>query len=214
MCIRDSIIPCPRIDMDDCSSREIEALIGDGCNAIKFIRPAAPYGEERYWPFYEKLETLGKTAVFHTGYLGGRRREDRPVQMENMRAAQIEVISRRFPDLKILMSHFSNPWWEEAWKVMWTKPNVYADLSGGTAYQRPMDMWVDMFAPNGKLIESAIRKLVFASDWVHFSGVRTEPAVHKIAFHDALFDRLGLSEDLRDLVNRRNARMLYGLDGR
>jgi predicted TIM-barrel fold metal-dependent hydrolase len=208
----DFVIPCPRIDMDDCSSREIEEIIKSGCNAIKFIRPAAPYGDERYWKLYEKMESLGKTAVFHTGYLGGHKREDRPVHMEHMRAAQIEVVSRRFPDLKILMSHFSNPWWEEAWKIMWTKPNVYADLSGGTALRRSVAMWAEMFAPEGKLIEAAIRKLVFASDWVHFGGEAPEPWTETMEFYDAIFDRIHLSEDLRDVVNQGNARKLYGLE--
>ena len=212
----DFIIPCARINMDDSSGKEIEECIAAGCPAIKFIRPAAPYSDERYWPLYAKLEELGKTAVFHTGYLGfGKgKREDRPVHMEYMRAAQIDVISRRFPDMRILMSHFSNPWWEEAWKIMWTKPNVYADLSGGTAINRSLLMWSEMFAPNGELMEDSIRKLLYAADTFFFRPRQTAERWHPkhVAFHEKLYDRIGLSDELRELVNRGNARMLFGLD--
>jgi predicted TIM-barrel fold metal-dependent hydrolase len=110
----DFCIPVARIDIDRDGPDIVSRCIDAGCPGIKFIRPAAPYGDERYWPLYAKLEALGATAVFHTGYLGFHGREARPVHMEHMRAAQIDVVARRFPELKILMAHFSNPWWEEA----------------------------------------------------------------------------------------------------
>ncbi|MCW4019996.1 MAG: amidohydrolase [Candidatus Bathyarchaeota archaeon] len=207
----DFIIPVARINMDDAGAEEVEQCINAGCKGIKFIRPSAPYGDECYWPMYQKIEELNAAAVFHTGYLAFREREFRPVWMEHMRAAQIEVVARRFPDLKILMSHFSNPWWEEAWKVSWTRKNVYADLSGGTAIHRSMRMWTEMFAPDGKLLESSLKKLCFASDVKYFNGedFRFEPY---ITFYERLFDRLKLSEELRELVNRGNARVLFGLE--
>ncbi|MGQ9632380.1 MAG: amidohydrolase family protein [bacterium] len=213
----DFVIPVARVTMDAAGVKEVEDCIKAGCKGIKFIGPAAPYADERYWPMYEKLEELGVPAVFHTGYLAHREREDRPVWMEHMRAAQIEAISRRFPDLKILMAHFSNPWWEEAWKVSWTKKNVYADLSGGTAIHRSTRMWAEMFAPDGEILESSIRKLCFGSDVWYFregegspqEGFPFEPY---IAFYEKIFDRIGLSEELRDLVNRGNIRSIFGLD--
>jgi predicted TIM-barrel fold metal-dependent hydrolase len=206
----DFIIPVARINMDTAGAKEIEDCIEAGCKGIKFIRPAAPYGDERYWPLYEKLEEINVGAVFHTGYLVFRGREDHPVWMEHMRAAQVEVVARRFPDLKILMSHFSNPWWEEAWKVSWTRKNVFADLSGGTAINRSIRMWVEMFAPNGKLLESSIRKLCFGSDVGYFNeGIYSfEPY---ITFHEKIFDELGLSEELRKLINSDNIKALFNL---
>ena len=207
----DFIIPVARVVMDEAGVREIEECIEAGCKGIKFIRPAAPYGDERYWPMYETLEALGTLAVFHTGYLGFRQRESQPVRMEHMRAAQIDVIARRFPELKVLMAHFSNPWWEEAWKVSWSNKNVYADLSGGTALHRSTRMWAEMFAPDGQLLESSIRKLCFASDVRYFreGGFPFQPYM---TFYDRIFDAIGLSGELRELVNRGNARSIFGLD--
>ena len=208
----DFVVPVARVDMDAAGTREIEGAIKAGCRGIKFIRPGAPYGDERYWPLYEKSEELNAVAVFHTGYLGFRKREDRPVWMEHMRASQIEVVSRRFPDLKILMAHFSNPWWEEAWKVSWTRKNVYADLSGGTAIHRSTRMWAEMFAPDGELLESSIRKLCFGSD-VRYFREGEFPFEPYIGFYEKVFDRIALSDELRGLVNRGNIRSLFGLDG-
>jgi len=198
--------------MDAADAAEVERCVRAGCAGIKFIRPAAPYGDERYWPLYEALENMQKTAVFHTGYLGQREREPKPVWMEHMRPAQVEVVSRRFTGLPILMAHFGNPWWEEAWKVSWTKPNVYADLSGGTAIHRSLTMWAETFCPDGALLESSVRKLLFASDVRYFRD--DYPFEPYLAFYDRLYDRIGLSLELREVVNRGNARRLFGLDPR
>ncbi len=206
----DFVIPVVRVQMDAAGVREIEEAIAAGGKGIKFIRPAAPYGDERYWPLYDALERAGVPAIFHTGYLGFRQREERPVQMEYMRAAQVEVVSRRFPDLKILMSHYSNPWWDEAWKVSWTKDNVYADLSGGTAIHRSLNFWSDLFAPDGELFVPSIRKLCFGTD-VRYFRAGEYPFEPYITFHDKLFDRIGLSAALREQINRGNIRALLNL---
>jgi predicted TIM-barrel fold metal-dependent hydrolase len=207
----DFIIPVARVAMDAAGAGEVENCIRSGCKGIKFIRPAAPYGDERYWPLYARLEELGAPAVFHTGYLGFTGREARPVRIEHMRAAQIDVVARRFPDLTILMAHFSNPWWEEAWKVSWSNKNVYADLSGGTAINRSTRMWAEIWAPDGRLLESSVKKLCFGSDvrYFHEGEHRSEPYV---AFYDRIFDRIGLSRELRERVNLGNARAIFGLD--
>jgi len=207
----DFIIPVARVVMDAAGAKEVEDCIQAGCKGVKFIRPAAPYSDERYWPMYGQLAELGAPAVFHTGYLAFHEREDRPVRIEHMRAAQIDAIARRFPNLKILMSHFSNPWWEEAWKVSWSNKNVYADLSGGTAINRSTRMWAETFAPDGRLLESSIKKLCFGSDVRYFyeGEFRFEPYM---TFYDKIFDRIGLSEALREQVNRGNVRAIFGLD--
>jgi len=206
----DFIIPVARVDMNASGGKEVEECIRAGCKGVKFIRPFKPYGDKRYWPMYEKLEELNALAVFHTGYLYFSEREERPVWMEHMRAAQVEVVARRFPELKILMSHFSNPWWEEAWKVSWTTKNIYADLSGGTAIHRSTRMWAEMFAPDGVLLESSIRKLCFASDVMYFNE-GFFPFEPYITFYENIFNKIGLSKELRELVNRGNAKALFGL---
>ncbi len=205
----DFVIPVQRVDIDRCGVREIEEGLAAGCRGVKFIKPAAPYSDERYWPLYETLERRGAPAVFHTGYLMRfEPREERPVHIEHMRAMELCTLSRRFADLKILMAHFSNPWWEEAWKVCWSCPNIYADLSGGTAYRRAIRMWAEMFAPDGVLIDTSIAKLCFGTDGTYFNDApdRFPPFV---AFYERLFEAAKVPPALQEQVNRGNLRRLF-----
>jgi predicted TIM-barrel fold metal-dependent hydrolase len=207
----DFVVPVAFIEIDRASPNTISGCLSAGCRGVKFIRPDLPYGTRRYWRLYERLEDEGGTAVFHTGYLmKDERRETRPTSIERMRAAQIDVVARRFPSLGILMAHFSNPWWEEAWKVAWANPNVYADLSGGTAIGRSLEMWADMFAPDGALHADSACKLVFATDVDCFSreGYPFEPYRR---FYDRLLDRIGAPPHLRETVYRGNAKKLFRL---
>jgi uncharacterized protein len=206
------VIPVARIDMDRARPRVIRECLGKGCRGIKFINPRAPYGDRRYWPLYEALQEAGSTAVFHTGYLTSAFATPRhPGSMEYMRAAQVDVVARRFPRLSILMAHFSNPWWEEGWKVMWSNPNVHADLSGGTAIHRSLAMWAETFAPNGGVHES-IERLCFATDVTVFDA-EGYPFDEYVSFYTRLFDRIGLDQAARDRVMRGNARRLFGIPG-
>jgi uncharacterized protein len=206
----DFVIPVAWIDMDTAGPRLIEECLDRGCRGIKFIDPDAPYGDERYWPLYEALEERGRVAIFHTGYLAPQFSTKRsPSNIERMRAAQVDVVARHCPRLRILMAHFSNPWWEEGWKIMWSSPHVYADLSGGTAIHRSMSMWAEMFAPDGVVHEGSIRKLCFGTDVECFGG-EAYPFEEYLARYRQLFDRIGLSSPLVERILRGNARELFG----
>lgn len=203
------VIPVLIVDIDRVSVREIEDGIHAGCKGIKFIKPRAPYSDERYWPLYEVLEKMGMPAVFHTGYLMMfEPREMHPIHIEHMRAAEICTISRRFPELKILMAHFSNPWWEEAWKISTSRPNVYVDLSGGTAYRRAIRMWAEMYAPDGNLWRDSIGKLCFGTDTSYFNDQPHKFELY-IAFYEKLFDAVGLDAAMREQINSGNIRRLF-----
>ena len=212
----DFIIPVAMYSLRDFGKRDLrkdmELRLDQGCKGIKFIAPLHPYSDERYWPMYEMIDKRRAVAVFHTGYLGfgGTEPEIPPVRMTDMRAAHIDTVARRFPKLKILMAHFSNPWWEEAWKVCWTRPNVYADLSGGTAIRRSLNMWAETFAPNGELMADSLGKICFASDMSYLHG-REHGFRRYVDFYQALLDRVGAPKRLRDRVWAGNARKLFGI---
>lgn len=84
-----------------------------------------PYNE-KLLPFYEKMSQLGKPIIFHTGLLqqglSGKLKQSHPLN--------IDEVAQRFPDLKIVMAHFGNPWVIDATMVAWKNKNVYVDLSG------------------------------------------------------------------------------------
>lgn len=212
----DFIIPCPRVDIDTAQPDDISRLVDRGAKGIKFIGPMRSYGDDFYMPLYERLDELGVTAVFHTGYLmvglyekGGKHGEKPSLlDITDMRPAAIDRIVRGFPNLKILMAHFGNPWWEEAWKMIASHQNVYADLSGGTAIFRSMSMWSEMFAPNGSLAVNSTGKLCFASDCSYF--VEDHYNFEQfIDFYERLFEKLGVKGELRERVNSGNALELF-----
>jgi predicted TIM-barrel fold metal-dependent hydrolase len=206
----DFVIPIVRVDIDAVKVDEVRGHLDKGAAGIKFIDPRFSYGDTRYDPLYAAIAERGKVAVFHTGYLGrGFAAPSRPTDITLMRPAAIDCLSRRHPELKIIMAHYGNPWWEEAWKITWSVPNVYADMGGGTAYKRSLSMWRETLAPNGVLDEESVSKLMFASDVSVFAH---EPEVQPyFDFYDALFDAIGAGPDLREKVNRGNAVDLFGL---
>jgi predicted TIM-barrel fold metal-dependent hydrolase len=206
----DFVIPIARVDIDVATVERIHECLDAGAVAIKFINPRFSYGDTRYDPLYAAISDRSKVAVFHTGYLGrSSRSASRPTDITLMRPAAIDCLSRRHPDLKIIMAHYGNPWWEEAWKVAWSTPHVYADMGGGTAFKRSLVMWREMLAPNGVLDEVSVGKLMFASDVGYFEH---EPGVQPyFEFYDKLFDAIGAPDALREQVNRGNALELFGL---
>ena len=207
----DFVIPIVRVDIDTVTVEQIHEHFDAGAPAVKFINPRFSYGDTRYDPLYAAISDRSKVAVFHTGYLGRSFGvPSRPTDITLMRPAAIDCLSRRHPDLKIIMAHYGNPWWEEAWKITWSTPNVYADMGGGTAFIRSLVMWREMLAPNGKLDEASLAKLMFASDVKYFNG---EPEVGSyFEFYDELLDLVGAPEELRERVNRGNAMTLFGLE--
>lgn len=205
------VTPVALIEMDHCDPDEIQRLFDQGARGIKLFLPQHPYGDERYYPLYEAIKERDGVAVFHTGYVM-HDPEYSPkfrVKLDDMRCMHMDTIERHVPHLRILMSHFGNPYWEECWKIMWAHPTVYADLSGGTAIVRSMLFWREMFAPNGQLLTDCMCKLCFGTDMTYFIPA---PGVEPyIRFYERLFDEVGAPSDLREQVNAGNMAELFRL---
>ncbi len=210
----DFALASPQVEMDRTSPEEIAAIFDRGARGIKFIAPERPYGDHRYLPLYETVRDCRGLAVFHTGYLGHGLYEpgciyERPFfpRITDMRPAELDRISRVLPDLKILMAHFGNPWWEEAWTLLKSGRNIFADFSGGTAIGKPMGMWKELFAPNGRVNHKVVSKLCYGSDVSLF--VPDDFAYQDFMdFHDALYDGLKLPEEIRQRIDRGNIQEL------
>ncbi len=207
----DFIIPVPQIDLETDSPETIDALFKQGAKGIKLIAPAHPYGDDRYFKHYQAILDNNGLAVFHTGYLingmfepGGVLGRKTWSDITHMRPATLDRIARAFPKLKILMAHFGNPWWEEAWKVLSSNANIYADFSGGTAYRRDLEMWRQIFAPNGTLDVRAVSKLCFATDGSPFADNYAEQYQEFCEFYDRFSKILKLPEEIIEKINHVN----------
>ncbi|MEI6421741.1 MAG: amidohydrolase family protein [Lentisphaerota bacterium] len=217
----DYVIPVPQVDMDITTPEQIDQLFQRGAVGIKFISPEKSYGDDSYFQLYDVISERHGLAVFHTGFLsvdvyepGGLHGRKTYTNITDMRPAALDRIARAFPKLKIQMAHFGNPWWEEAWKMCSSHKNIYADLSGGTSYRRSMDMWAQIFSPDGKLDTAVVGKLCFGTDCSYFTNdARSKESISlMIDFHVKLMDRLKVPEELRQKVYRENILMLTSCD--
>jgi predicted TIM-barrel fold metal-dependent hydrolase len=206
------------VDMDITTPEDIDRLFQSGAVGIKFISPEKSYGHESYFPLYDAILERCGLAVFHTGFLapeifepGGLHGRSTYTDITDMRPAALDRIARAFPDLKIIMAHFGNPWWEEAWKMISSHKNIYADFSGGTCYRRSMDMWAQIFEPDGKLDTAAVGKLCFGTDSGYFTSEGNRESVKMMDFHVRFMERLKVPEELRQKVWRDNILELTGL---
>lgn len=213
----DYVLPCPKVDMAKATPEEIDDLFKKGAVGIKFICPDKSYGDDSYFPLYDAIRANNGLAVFHTGYVlienfepGGVMEHEHIVDITHMRPAALDRIGRAFPDLKILMAHFGNPWWEEAWNTMAKLPNIYADMSGGTAYRRSLDMWKYLFTLDGKVDLKSFSKLCYGSDIQAFTPGENHFAGY-IDFHERLYEALNIPKEIQEIVNRGNLQRLLGL---
>jgi predicted TIM-barrel fold metal-dependent hydrolase len=209
----DYVIPVPQVDLDTTAPETIDRLFRRGAVGIKFISPERSYGHDAYFPIYDAIRAHRGLAVFHTGFLsleiyepGGLHGRKTHTDITTMRPAALDRVARAFPKLKILMAHFGNPWWEEAWKICSSHKNIFADFSGGTCYRRSLDMWGEMFAPNGRPDLQSLEKLCFGTDAGYFSQpVESDESIRNMMdFYRRFFDRTETPEEIRGKICRDN----------
>ncbi len=176
--------------------------------AVKVIAPDAPLSSEGYMDAYARLAAAGRTLVLHTGWLDCREAEWRTVPMEYMAPWHVDFIAKRNPTLNIVMAHAGNPWWDVAWKVAWSNPNVYFDLSGGTAFRLSWDDWVRRLAPSRRVAEQTFRKLLFASDKAATTLAGCHLLSEYLAFYRHLILKANIPYEIERLVWYGNAEWL------
>ncbi len=87
---------------------QVERALSDfGIRGVKIIPDHFYVYEERFFPLYERIQSLGAPVLFHVGILWGNAdssRFCRPVDLEVM---------QRFPRLRWMMAHVAWPWTDE-----------------------------------------------------------------------------------------------------
>lgn len=157
--------------------------------------------EPKLHSIYEFCQKNNFPVVYHTGVLessfAGLLKYSHPLT--------IDEVATQFPDLKIVIAHFGNPWIMDAAAVVAKNKNVYVDLSGYfTEYVSISKEEVDLFVKQVTEFKSFVgsfQKCLFGTDW---------PLYDQKEYLDAV-NQLPMTQEERDLVLSQNAVKIYNL---
>ncbi len=104
-----------------------EAIACKSCVGFKIYLGYRPFyaDDSLYHPVYELAAQHDLTVAFHTGDTAnpaGRLKFSHPLT--------VDEVAVRYPQLRLVLCHFGNPWMLDAAEVAKKNPNVYVDLSG------------------------------------------------------------------------------------
>jgi len=117
----------------------------------------------------------------------------------------VDDVAVDYPDVRFVICHLGNPWFQDAAEVLYKNDNVYADISGLTLgefhyeFERYMLQRVrDMISYMG----DPARQLMYGTDWP-LAGMRS---------YRRFFDSLELSDEAKEGIAWRNAATLFRID--
>lgn len=195
------------IDFKRFSKDQIDTLITSlrkgKIHGAKLYPPYEQYypQDERLFPFYKQCEELGKPIIIHTGFM----QPGLPGLLKHSHPLNLDEIANAFPNLKIVMAHFGNPWIIDAMMVLVKNKNVYIDISGYfEVYTSIRSKAVKYFIQDLTYIKNYLgdfKRFIFATDWPLYSQKEYLEAVQQ----------LSLTDEEKDLVFWRNAKEIFGL---
>lgn len=153
-------------------------------------------------PLYEACQKMGKPIVIHTGIL----MIGVPGLLKQSHPLNVDEVASTFPDLKIVMAHFGNPWIADTVAVVSRHKNVYVDVSGYFAEFskiRPED--IKDFVLDLTYFRNFVgnfKKCLFGTDW---------PLSSQKLYVEAV-KQLPLTDEEKDLVFWKNAKEIFALD--
>ena len=197
----DRLIPFAFVQLGEDGPDAVKQAARRGFRGIKFIVPYFPYDDDRAFPVYEAVEAAGLPAHFHCGVVAYE--PGLSASSEMMRPMRLDPVARRFPRMRILLSHLGVPEYEVATTLARLIPNIYVDITGN-----PRGGWYCSKTP--EFMKSLFywpgwhRKLIFGTD------VRWELMAEAIQMHVHLLSDLDLSDEMKDWIYRDNFREFLG----
>lgn len=157
--------------------------------------------DERFHSLYEYCSKNNVPVIFHTGALltgsSGFLKYSHPFNID-----ELAVI---YPNLKIIIAHFGNPWVKDCAAVTAKNKNVYVDFSGYfTEFQTISNVEKDDFIKvltDFKVFTGGFHKCMFGTDWPLYSQKEYLEVVKE----------LPMSKEENDLVFFKNARLIFDL---
>ena len=127
--------------------------------------------DEIYDPLFELICRYNKVLAVHTGMVAGS-----SGKLKYAKPIHLDDIAADFPQLKIIMCHFGNPFLSEAAAVMEHNSNVYADLSGLIEGDFCMESFCESVENYIKTLKTWIEyvgtydRFMFGTDWPAVNG--------------------------------------------
>lgn len=182
-------------------NRYKKLLEGEKIKGIKFFPGHDPYypTDARCAPYYELCEKMKVPVLIHTGENSG---DSKCAKWNDPK--YIVKIAKKYPKLKLIITHYYWPKIDYCYEVTKHTPNIYFDLaaladseviekSGGKRKLK---------AILKKTISERPDKVLFGSDW----------PMCKIEDHIELVESLKLNDDIADKIFWKNASEIYGMD--
>ncbi|MBI5179008.1 MAG: amidohydrolase [Nitrospinae bacterium] len=149
--------------------------------------------DERLFPLYEVIAKRGSVINFdvfgHSAYL----------PMDQLRPTVFDRLAKKFPELKMVLSHCCTPWVMEAFFAAKSNPNVYLDCSFIIERFRGSSVTMDLLYTARHLDQ----KLLFGSDFPE-EQVNRYLSLARVEFKD-------LAEEKKANIFGLNAVKVYGL---
>ncbi len=158
--------------------------------------------DKRLYLLYEHCSKNNIPVIFHNGVLltgsSGLLKYSHPLTIDELAVA--------YPDLKIIIAHFGNPWIRDCAAVVAKNPNVYVDLSGYfTEFQSITNEEKNDFIKvltEFKIFVGGFHKCMFGTDWPLYSQKEYLNIVRE----------LSMNEEEKDLVFSKNALRIFNLE--
>ncbi len=149
---------------------------------------------------YDYAEAEGIPVLFHTGDTAtstGRLLLSHPLTLDSLANVREE--------LKIVLCHFGNPWFDDAAELIYKHPNVYADISGlttgGGKYAERYSDWLANKISQAIYFAGGAEKVFFGTDY----------PITTYADALSLVEKLKIDGLDKELILWRNAVRVFGI---
>lgn len=108
---------------------ELDERLAQGAKGVKIHPGLSRFypGDEKMFPLYEKLSSLGVPMLSDSGSLGGRE----PGGIVWGQPQNFAPVFEKFPKLRFIMAHLTSAYWDERIDLAKRFPQVQFDISGG-----------------------------------------------------------------------------------
>jgi predicted TIM-barrel fold metal-dependent hydrolase len=155
-------------------------------------------------PFFDKAAELGASIVVHYGVS-----VDTHADLRYADPVDLSPVARDYPDLPFVIAHFGAGYLGSVLRLGYQCKNVCVDSSGTNNWMDSMPSPTSLAEVFQQVVEAlGPERIIFGTD----SGT-TAPYRRWIAYQQRrTLEELGFSDEARDLILRRNAIRIFGLE--